>query len=68
VARGGHGGPVAVRFQPTLDGGLGVDAIESDADRLEVPALGGPADRRRDSRRQPRRRYWIHLTFDPSGW
>lgn len=36
---------IAVRFQPALDGALGVDAVESDANRLELSALGGAADR-----------------------
>lgn len=47
MARGGCGGAVAVVLEPALDGALGVDPVEADADRLQVAALGGAPDRLR---------------------
>lgn len=47
MAGGGCGGAVAVVLEPALDGALGVDAVEADADGLEVAALGGAPDRLR---------------------
>jgi len=46
-ARGGSRGAVAVRFQPALNGALGVDAVKADANRLELAALSRAADRLR---------------------
>src|SRR5215210_5670796 len=46
-ARGVSDGAVAVRLEPTLDGALGVDAIEPDPNRRELPALGRAPDRLR---------------------
>lgn len=44
MARSGDCGTVAVVLEPAVDGALRVDAIEADADGLEVPALGCAAD------------------------